>query len=158
MPVSDRAGAAYHERLRVPLRWWAQGTMFVATIWLAVVVAVPGPTPWIVTGVALGLLAVGLFSYGDARVVVDRDSFRAGRARIDLRHVGAATALDAAETNRVAGRDADVRAFLLLRPYVKRSVRVEITDRADPAPYWLVSSRHPQALADALAAARDAQQ
>ena len=29
-------------------------------------------------------------------------------------------------------------------------VRVEITDPADPAPYWLVSSRHPDALAGAL--------
>jgi hypothetical protein len=44
----------------------------------------------------------------------------------------------------VAGRDADARAYLLLRPYLKRAVRVEITDPADPTPYWLVSTRHPK--------------
>jgi hypothetical protein len=31
----------YAERLTVPLRWWVQGTMLVATLWLAVVVAMP---------------------------------------------------------------------------------------------------------------------
>jgi hypothetical protein len=38
----------------------------------------------------------------------------------------------------------------LLRAYLKRSVRVEVTDPADPTPYWLVSSRHPEQLAKAL--------
>ena len=48
--------------------------------------------------------------------------------------------------------DADARAYLLLRPYLKRAVKVEITDRADPAPYWLISTRHPEELAQALVA------
>ena len=78
-------------------------------------------------------------------------AFRAGRARIGGQHVGTATALDPEETRRVAGVEADARAYLLLRPYLKRAVRVEITDPADPAPYWLVGTRHPERLAGALA-------
>ena len=66
---------------------------------------------------------------------------------------GAVAALDADQTRLVSGRDADARAYLLLRPYLNRAVRVEITDPADPTPYWLVSSRHPEALAAALGAA-----
>lgn len=147
----------YHERLKVPLRWWAQGTMLVASLWLAVVVAVPGPVAWLVTGVAMGLLAVCLFWYGDARLVVADGWFRAGRARIETSHVGEVAALDAEEARRVAGPAADARAYLLLRPYLKRAVKVQITDPADPTPYWLVSSRHPEALAGALNAARTAQ-
>lgn len=148
---------AYRERLRVPLRWWAQTTMFIATVWLALVIPLH-EQPWIAhatTGTLLALMALFLKSYGDAQVSVEGDQLRAGRARIDLRHVGAADPLDAEDTRRVSGRDADVRAFLLLRPYVKRSVRIEITDERDPAPYWLVSSRHPKALARAIDAARD---
>jgi hypothetical protein len=148
-------GPEFHERLGVPLRWWAQGTMLVATLWLAVVVAVPGPAAWIVTAVAMALMAVGLWAYGDARVVVQDGWFRAGRARIETRHLGTATALDAESTRRVAGPEADVRAYLLLRPYLKQAVRVEVVDPADPTPYWLVSSRHPRALAEALAAHSD---
>ena len=70
-------------------------------------------------------------------------------------HLGAVAALDAEETRRVAGPEADARAYLLLRPYLKRAVRVEITDPADPAPYWLVSSRHPDELARAVRALSD---
>ncbi len=154
------SAAAYSERLRVPLRWWAQGTMFIATFWLAMVVALDATAPvlpWVITGILLGLLALFLRSYGDARLVVDDGWFRAGRARIEVVHLGPAEALDADATRHVSGPGADARAFLLLRPYLKQSVKVEITDPADPAPYWLVSSRHPQALAGALNAARTTQ-
>ena len=142
----------YSERLGVPLRWWVQGTMLVATLWLAVVVALPALVATAVTLVAGGLLALGFGSYGAARVAVEDGWFRAGRARIELAHLGAVEALDAEATRRVAGVDADARAYLLLRPYLKRAVKVEITDPADPAPYWLVSTRHPDELAGALTA------
>lgn len=143
---------AYRERLGVPLRWWVQGTMLVATLWLAVVVALPPVAAWIITAIAMALLSLGLWAYGAARVVVDHDTFRAGRAHIAGSHIGAVSALDPGQTRRIAGMDADARAYLLLRPYLKRAVRVEITDPADPAPYWLVSTRHPDELAAALTA------
>jgi len=142
--------ARYDERLGVPLRWWVQGVMLVASLWLALVVAVPGLAAWLCSGIALALLAALLVSYGNARVGVEAGWFRAGRARIEAAHLGAVTALDAEETRRVAGPEADARAYLLLRPYLKRAVKVEITDPADPAPYWLVSSRHPDELAKAI--------
>lgn len=147
--------AAYDERLGVPFRWWVQGTMLVATLWLAVVVAVPGAVAWVVTAIALALLGGGLWSYGNARLTVAGDTFRAGRAHIHGRHLGAATALDADEARWTAGPGADARAYLILRPYLKRAVRVEITDPADPAPYWLVATRRPEELAQALAALRE---
>lgn len=141
----------FAERLSVPLRWWAQGTMLVATLWLALVVAVPGSVAWTVTGLAVALMVALFVSYGAARIRVDREVLRAGRAHISTAHVGAVTALDAEAMRLQAGRDADVRAFLLLRPYLKRGVRVDLTDPSDPAPYWLLSSRRPEALAAALA-------
>jgi len=140
----------YAERLTVPLRWWVQGTMLVATLWLAVVVALPALAATAVTVVAGALMALGFASYGAARVAVEDGWFRAGRARIAVHHVGAVEALDAEATRRTAGVDADARAYLLLRPYLKRAVKVEITDPADPAPYWLVSTRHADALVRAL--------
>jgi hypothetical protein len=126
--------------------------MLVATLWLAVVVALPPVAAWVITAIAMSALAVGLWAYGAARIGVDATTFRAGRAHIDAAYVGAATALDAGETRRIAGVDADARAYLLLRPYLKRAVRVEITDPADPAPYWLVSTRRPEELVSALSA------
>jgi hypothetical protein len=143
---------AYTERLGVPLRWWVQGTMLVAMLWLAVAVAAPVVVAWLVTAVALVLLVFCLWAYGSARIVVGDGELRAGRAHIEARHIGTATPLDAEQARRTAGVDADARAYLLLRPYLKRAVKVEITDPADPAPYWLVSTRRPEELVAALKA------
>ena len=143
---------SYSERLGVPLRWWVQGTMLVATLWLAVVVALPAVAAWIITAIAMAVLALGLWAYGAARITIDAETFRAGRAHIAASHIGTVTPLDPGQTRRIAGVDADARAYLVLRPYLKRAVRVEITDPADPAPYWLVSTRRPEELAGALSA------
>jgi hypothetical protein len=153
--VPAAAPTQYDERLGVPLRWWVQGTMFVATLWLAMVVALPGAVAWAASGVAMALLAALLLMYGNARVSVADGWLRAGRARIEGVHLGAVSALDPEETRRVAGPEADARAYLLLRPYLKRAVRVQIADPADPAPYWLVSSRHPDELARAVRSLAD---
>lgn len=157
--MKARVDGGYRERLRVPLRWWAQGTMLIATFWLAMIAAISEKAPllpWILTAALITLMAVFLRSYGGALVAVEGDRLVAGRARIEVEHLGEARALDAAEADRVAGRDADARAYLLLRPYLRRAVQVPIDDPADPAPYWLISSRHPQALAKALNQARAA--
>jgi len=147
----------YSERLHVPLRWWVQGVMLVASLWLALVVAILEPEllPWAITAAALGLMVVMFLSY--AAVLEVRDGvLRAGKAHIDLKYVGDVTPLDPERTRRLAGVEADARAHLLLRPYLKESVRIEITDPADPTPYWLVHTRHPAALAEALRRATSA--
>lgn len=150
----------YAERLTVPLRWWAQGTMLIATFWLAAVVAFPVRLFWVPTAItagALALLALALGTYGRVRVAVtDHRTLVAGRAEISVEHIGSTVALDAEHTRLVAGRDADVRAYLLLRPYLRRSVRVEVIDPADPTPYWLLSCRHPERVVAAITAARAA--
>jgi hypothetical protein len=149
---SDRQ---YDERLGVPLRWWVQGTMLVASLWLAVVVALPAVAAWTISAVAMVLLALALLAFGSARISVRDGVLHAGRAHIAVEHLGAVTALDAEETRRTAGREADARAYLLLRPYLKRAVRVQVEDPRDPTPYWLVSTRHPDELARVLAAISD---
>jgi hypothetical protein len=142
--------ASYSERLGVPLRWWVQGTMLVATFWLAFVVSTPALVAWSATAVLLAIMVVVFWSYGSPRIEVSDGWLRAGRARIAGQFLGVAEPLDAAETRRVAGRDADVRAYLLLRPYLKRSVKVAVRDERDPTPYWLISTRDPLALAAAI--------
>jgi hypothetical protein len=142
--------ATHHERLSVPFRWWVQGTMLVATFWLAFVVSTPALVAWSATAFLL-LVMVGLFlGYGAPRVDVEGGWLRAGRARIAGEFLGDVEALDPVETRRVAGPEADARAFLLLRPYLKRSVRVAVRDDRDPTPYWLVSTRDPEHLAAAI--------
>jgi len=141
----------YAERLSVPLRWWVQSTMLVASLWLAVVVAMPATAAWVITGVAAALTAAALLSYGALTVTVSDGVLRAGRAHIPVELLGTVTALDADQMRRLAGVDADARAHLVLRGYVHGGVRVDVADPADPTPYWLISSRRPAALAAAVA-------
>ncbi len=144
------AEPTYAERLGIPLRWWVQGVMLLATFWLAFVVAIPGAWPWLLTGVLGALMVLGLTSYGSVRLVVDGGEFRAARAHIALEHLGPAAVLDEEATRLALGPEADARAFLVTRPYLKQAVRVPLVDPADPTPYWLVGSRRPHALAAAL--------
>jgi len=149
--------AAYDERLRVPLRWWALGTMFVASLLIAFLVATPLWLALSATAVVV-VVWVGMFvSYGSARVSVGGGVLTAGRARVPVAQLGDVQALDPDATRLLVGREADARAYLLIRPYVRRAVRVDIADPADPAPYWLVSTRRPDRLVAALLAARTEQ-
>lgn len=151
MPVPDIVEpASHHERLSVPLRWWVQGTMLVASFWLAFAVSTPAVVAWSATGVLVVAMVALLSGYGSPRIDVEDGWLRAGRARISGEFVGGAEPLDPEATRRVAGREADARAFLLLRPYLKRAVRVTVRDQRDPTPYWLVSTRDPEHLAAAI--------
>jgi hypothetical protein len=148
--VSSTPSPTYDERLGVPLRWWALVTMFLASVLLAFLVALPAAVAF----GAVGLMVVGVgalfLGYGSAHVSVSDGEFIAGSARIPARFLAAPAALDADATKRAMGVEANARAYLVVRPYLKRSVKVAVVDPADPTPYWLVSSRHPQRLAAAL--------
>jgi DUF3093 family protein len=153
-PVSAsprKLDAAFRERLHVPLRWWLLTTAFVATLWLAFAVSIPYPVVlWAATAVMVLAAAALLVGYGAAEVAVRDGELRAGRARIPAHLLAEPTVLDADATRLQTGRNADARAYLLLRPYVRRSVRVTVCDPGDPTPYWLVSTRRPERLAAAL--------
>jgi Protein of unknown function (DUF3093) len=152
MPESPQ----YDERLGVPLRWWVLAAVFLATLLVAFVVSTP---LWVALGSTAALAAVVggiLLGYGAARVSVRAGTLHAGRAHIAVDLLGDVDVLHEAAARRLAGRDADARAFLVLRPYLHSAVRVGIDDPADPAPYWMIATRHPDRLAASLRAAREA--
>src|SRR5690349_1676368 len=124
--------------------------MLVATFWLALVVAVPPVAAFSIIAAIAALVVAGFLKYGALAVRVADGELRAGRAHLPLQYVGAVTPLDKEQTRLLAGRDANARAYLAMRPYVKRAVRIDVADAADPTPYWLVSTRKPKQLAAAL--------
>jgi len=141
------------EKLRGRRRWWAVTTMRRESMLLAMLVPLPAPLAFGIAAGMAALLGLGLVGYGGVRVSLVDGVFSAGRARIPVTFLREPEPLDGPETRRAAGVEADARAYLLLRPYVATSVRVRLTDPADPAPYWLVSTRHPTLLVDELSAA-----
>jgi hypothetical protein len=73
-----------------------------------------------------------------------------GRATIERRFIGAATAFRGAEATAERGPGLNGLAFLCIRGWIDPVVRIEITDPADRTPYWLASTRRPDELLAAL--------
>jgi hypothetical protein len=84
------------------------------------------------------------------RITVSADSFQAGKAKIDRAFIGAVSAFAGNSANAERGVNLDARAWTLFRGYVNPVVKVSLTDTNDPTPYWLVSTRNPQKLAQIL--------
>lgn len=140
---------AYRERLM--LSWWWIVVIAGVILSVAVVYFVYQP-PGIAASVTLALVAVaaGAAAAGSTRVAVEPAGLRVGRTLLEWPYVGDVRALSEDETRERMGAGADPRAFLATRPYVRRAVELTLDDPADPHPYWLVSSRHPEELADAI--------
>jgi hypothetical protein len=144
------ASPRYAERLGVPWLWWVLGAGLVTGVWWSFYVATPPAATWVATAVAAAVVVITLSRYGSLRVAVADDELLVGRAHVPLRFVGTVAPLDADAVRRVMGVDADARAYVAYRSYCPAAVKVEIVDSRDPTPYWLVSTRHPEALSRAL--------
>lgn len=141
----------YRERLRIPLIWWLLGAFFAVSFgWIFLVV-----TTWTIAAVATLVIAVplawALWTYGALTLEVDDGDLRVGRARLENRFQGPAQALTAEEFRHAMGPGADARAFILTRPYVRTGALIPVTDIGDATPYWIVSTRRPDAFVASLA-------
>lgn len=144
----------YHERLSVPVSWWFIG-LFFALSFVTAVGFYLGPPVAIAAGIgAVIAVSASLLAYGSLVIEVDESGMRAGRAWLDWAAAGEVTTRDTVSTRARLGVDADHRAYLVTRPFVTESVEVGILDPADDHPYWLVSTRHPDRLAEAIAEVR----
>jgi hypothetical protein len=148
MPTPTPGHPGYRERLTVPWWWWLAAAAAVVVLGAEVGVSVAwgiGATA-VLGAVALVLLAGLSWS----RVSVHEGELRAGSARIPVRRLGRPQLVEGEQLRRRLGPEADPTAFLLVRWWIHRAVEVAVLDpHADP-PYWLISTRHPEALAAAL--------
>ena len=168
----------YHERLRVPFSWWLIGLATMLLLATEVVAGFALPIAVAIYVVLVGLVALMFWSWSRPTVLVTETELRAGPACLPLAAVGEVSALDEAQTRSLRGPRADPAAFLMLRPYLRQAVYVEVAtpgaetrvhrrlrgfslraETARPAldsPYWLVCTRHPAQLVAAINAARAA--
>jgi hypothetical protein len=142
----------FRERLTVPIIWWVLAGLFSPPV-LTAGGAYLGPAWGVGTSVAMLLVATAIFGSASIVISVDEKEIQVGRAAIEHAFIAACRALNAEETRRRTGIEADARAHMVLRPYIKTAVEITLDDPEDPVPYWLVSTRHPHRLAAALQSA-----
>ncbi|MDP9117752.1 MAG: DUF3093 domain-containing protein [Actinomycetota bacterium] len=152
-PASGSSAQSYAEPLRTPW-WWYLVSMFVASL-LAAEFHVAGLslTDWVPYVVLLPLSIAIVWWMGHSRLEITPNELRIRGAHLPLRFVSGAVALDAATLRRVVGREGDPAAFVSIRPWIGPGVQLWLDDPDDPAPYWIVSTRRPQRVVEALRAA-----
>lgn len=143
------AGAGYDERLWVPWWWWPLAGVLAAVlaieVWLGVFMEL-----WLALLIALALTAGVLLWLSRVRVRLDGDTLYAGPAHLPLRHVAGLEALDRRGARRALGPEGDPSGFVVSRPWVGGALRIVLDDPRDPTPYWLVSTRRPTDLLQAV--------
>ncbi|WP_458246095.1 DUF3093 domain-containing protein [Streptomyces sp. MAI_2237] len=147
--------APYEERLTAPRSWWV--VSFLIGVSFALILLPFGTLP-LLGGLVGGTAAAAVVasSYGSVRIRVVGGSLIAGEAKVPVTALGEAEMLEPEEARAWRTYKADTRAFLLLRAYIPRALKVEVTDPEDPTPYLYLSTREPERLAEAIKTAREA--
>lgn len=149
----------YVERLTVRPVWWAVA-LSVATLGA---LELGAGFRWQFGLIALAVAAAPtlavLFALSRLTVRVDERGIHAGGRTMTYDDMDSVEALDRHRTRLQAGPEADPAAFLVYRGYVATSVvvrplrpdsRTNGGPSSDVAPYWLVSTRHPQRVVAAV--------
>ncbi|MBF4460749.1 DUF3093 domain-containing protein [Pseudoclavibacter sp. RFBJ3] len=143
----------FHERLW-PAAWvYAVGFLMVP----AVILVFTPINFWIGAAIAVTLYAAFLtlvLAYSPI-IEVTATQVRVAGAHVPLSFTGQCLPHTTRERARLAaGPQLDLRAWLCIRGWIPTSLTIEITDDADPVPYWLISTRRPTELAAAITEAR----
>jgi len=86
-----------------------------------------------------------------SRILVDQNELRIDKAHIDLKYLGKVTVLDSDAMRLMRTRDADPAAFLAIKFWASKGIKIEVIDPRDATPYWLITSKRGEKLAALLA-------
>jgi DUF3093 family protein len=153
-PSATSGVSAFDERLSVPWWWYVPTVALGVLLGAEVHMGYPGIRSWIGYVVFIPLLVAALVAFRRTRVRVVDGELRVGPAALPLRNVGRVEIVDRRDKQAALGPELDPSAFVLHRGWIGPLVRLEVTDPADPTPYWVFSVREPDRLLTALATAR----
>lgn len=112
------------------------------------------PVVGVTTGVVLFGGVIALATLSAPMIDVGDGMLRAGKARVPLALVGDIELARGLDARHARGPGLDARAYLVIRGDIDPVARIAIVDPGDPTPYWLISTRRPEALSAAINAAR----
>lgn len=134
----------------MPWYWWPAALAVSGVLALQFGVTADPVPLWLPATVMVPATLLGLWLLGRIPILVTDDQLQVDDARLPLRYVKDAIALDPTGRRELLGPHADPLAFVIQRPWISGAVQVLLDDPDDPTPYWLVSSRDPVGLAAAL--------
>lgn len=149
---SNRVMQTYRERLW-PTPWVFLSTALVIPASLLVFLPIN-----VLAGIITAVILYGgvvLTLVATAPIISVEDGvLTAGRARVPIGFTANVEIFEGAAATLERGQRLDARAWLVIRGWISPVVRVSISDQTDPAPYWLLSTRRPAQLREAIVSAQ----
>jgi hypothetical protein len=152
-PATKANQVRYRERLYVTWYWWPLPLLAAVILAAEVHMGYGGVRAWLPYVVLVPLTLAIIWWAGRARITVTDDELRVADAQLPLSFVGSVEIIPVKAKRKALGPYLDPAAFLVHRGWVGPLLRVQLTDPADPTPYWIFSTRHPERLAALLRAA-----
>jgi len=146
---ADSKDVIFFEKSNWPFSVWFFLSIMCASIYLAIW----APLGQIPALVATILVVFGLVILGQkmqTTVLLQHETLYVNNAKIDLKFIKKVTALDKVKFKNLNGASADPAAFLATNFWTHTGVKVELKDKNDPTPYWLISSKRAEELAKKL--------
>lgn len=112
------------------------------------------PTAGLIGAIAVTFVVEALLFVLAPVIIVSDGLLTAGPARIAISLTGETAHYRKADATHARGPGLDARAFTLFRGWVDPVLRIDLIDPEDPTPYWLISTRRPERLQEALATQR----
>jgi hypothetical protein len=147
----------YRERLAVPAAYWILAAPVILLLGAYAIYADLSALIVIIVYVVFTVgYAAALLAWGSGSIEVTGGELRAAGAALPLARVTAVQALDEKQAAAMRGPQADPAAHMLIRPWLKAAVYLEVEDPARQVPYWLIGSRRPAELAAVIERGRTA--
>ncbi|HEY1671739.1 MAG TPA: DUF3093 domain-containing protein [Streptosporangiaceae bacterium] len=147
----------YRERLAVPAAWWLLG---VPVILLLGAYAIYANLSGLIVVIVYVVFTVGyvaaLLAWSAGVIEVTGGALRAAGSVLPLARVTSVQALDEEQAAAMRGPQADPAAHMLIRPFLKSAVYLEVDDPDGQVPYWLIGTRRPAELAAVIERGRTA--
>ena len=139
----------YREVIRAPLWLLAIIYFFLLTLVISIWSALGDNAALIALAVVTTAIA-WIYYATSLTIEVDDKELRVGKAHIHLNFIGQCVDLNSHAIRQARTRDADPQAFLAIRFWAAKGVKVAINDERDTSPYWLISSNNGSELIKAL--------
>jgi hypothetical protein len=139
----------FREVLRPPI--WVLA--FIYFLFLSIVLSVWAALDNRATLITLALSTITLIWISismTSEITFDGEVLRIDKANIDLKYLGEATVLDKNAMRLLRTRDADPAAYLAIKFWEPRGIRIDLNDPRDKTPYWLVTSKRGEEIAALL--------
>ena len=127
--------------------------VFIYFMFLSLVIAIWAALDSTATlgALALATLAMPLISKSlTSKISVTEKELRIDAAHIDRKYLGKVTISDSQAMRLLRTRDADPAAYLAIKFWGAKGIKIEITDPRDATPYWLITSKRGEEFAASL--------